>query len=84
MHIRERKNGEVRIQVGFENREFWVSLCDKGTHFDLGAYKEPNVMEQIRNKKRGGMGVYLIRKLMDTVQYKQVNGYNQIKMVKHL
>jgi serine/threonine-protein kinase RsbW len=48
------------------------------------AYNEPDIKERIKNKQRGGMGVYLIRKLMDNVQYNRSGRMNEIRMIKHL
>ena len=74
----------VEIELGSDKSKFWVSLLDQGESFDLTSYHEPNLERQIKQGKRGGMGVYLIRKLMDQVHYSRKGAYNEIKMVKHL
>jgi serine/threonine-protein kinase RsbW len=57
---------------------------DEGKSFDPNTYSEPDLMQRIKEKKRGGMGVYLIRKLMDQVQYNRKGETNEIRMVKKL
>lgn len=81
-----KKNGEnpVEIELGSDSKKFWVSLLDKGESFDITKYHEPDVEAQIKLKRRGGMGVYLIRKLMDQVQYTRKGSFNEIRMIKHL
>lgn len=74
----------VEIQLGSDNNSFWISLMDQGESFDMSTYKEPQLLEQIKQKKRGGMGVYLINKLMDQVQYSRKGNFNEIRMTKHL
>lgn len=74
----------VQIKLGFDNTQIWISLTDEGESFDPSSYNEPDLMKRIKNKQRGGMGVYLIRKLMDNVQYNRKGQVNEIKMVKHL
>ncbi len=74
----------VQIKLGFDNSQIWISLTDEGESFDPSSYNEPDLMKRIKNKQRGGMGVYLIRKLMDNVQYNRKGQVNEIKMVKHL
>lgn len=72
----------VDIELGFENGEFWISLFDIGESFDPSNYSEPDVRRQIKNKKRGGVGVYLIKKLMDDVEYLTKGRTNEIRMTK--
>ena len=81
-----KENGSkpVEIELGSDQRKFWVSLMDKGESFDLTKYQEPDVETQIKQKRRGGMGVYLIRKLMDQVHYGRKGTFKEIKIVKNL
>lgn len=72
----------VEIELGYENDEFWVSLLDTGEAFDPSTYTQPDLRRQIKNKKRGGVGVYLIKKLMDDVKYLNEGSTNEIRMTK--
>lgn len=72
----------VEIELGCTDDEFWVSLLDVGESFDPSTYTEPDVRQQIKNKKRGGVGVYLIKKLMDDVKYLNQGSTNEIRMTK--
>lgn len=73
---------QVEIELDIDPEQICVSLFDQGKSFDTSKYRFPNVREQIREKKRGGMGVYLMHKLMDDVQYLRDSGINEIKMCK--
>lgn len=75
-------NKSVDIELGYNGNEFWVSLLDTGEAFDPSSYSEPDVRQQIKNKKRGGVGVYLIKKLMDDVRYLNQGATNVIRMSK--
>lgn len=75
---------QITIHQGFDGGEFWVSITDSGRSFDFETYREPDIEERIRLRKKGGVGVYLIRHLMDNVEYKKVNSRNEIKMTKKL
>ncbi|MDX1636681.1 MAG: ATP-binding protein [Balneolaceae bacterium] len=72
----------VNIKLGYNSNEFWVSLLDSGRRFDPSSYTEPNVKEKIKQKKRGGVGVYLIKQLMDDVEYSKEGSMNKIRMTK--
>lgn len=75
-------NQRVLISIGAHNDEFWVSITDQGRAFNPEQYSEPDIKERIRLKKRGGVGVYLIRRLMDAVEYNNMGNTNEIRMTK--
>ena len=72
----------VDIELGYNSNEFWVSLLDTGNAFDPSNYSKPDVRQKIKEKKRGGVGVYLITKLMDNVEYNTKGSVNEIRMTK--
>lgn len=72
----------VDIELGYNRTEFWVTLLDTGNAFDPSKYQTPDLSKKIKEKKRGGVGVYLIRKLMDDVEYQTENAVNTIRMTK--
>ncbi len=74
---------EVVINLEFDDEKMIVTLTDRGKGFDIHRYKKPNLKKQIEMKKRGGMGVYLIRKLMDDVSYHVKNQKNILRMYKN-
>lgn len=72
----------VDIRLEYNRDEFWISLLDTGESFDPTTYSEPDVGQKIKEKKRGGVGVFLIKKLMDDVEYSNEGSTNEIRMVK--
>lgn len=72
----------VEIELGYDNTKFWITLLDTGNTFDVSTYSKPNICQRIKEKKRGGVGVYLIRKLMDDVEYQTEDATNTIRMTK--
>lgn len=74
----------VNIEIGSNDSQLWISIKDEGESFDPTSYSEPDLEKRIKNKQRGGMGVYLIRKLMDSVKYNRAGKMNEIIMIKNL
>lgn len=72
----------VTIKVFCESDGLHIIISDKGKRYDPETYSEPNVEERIKLKKRGGVGVYLIHKLMDRVEYRHEGALNEIVMTK--
>ncbi len=75
---------KVTIKVGFNGSEFLITIADEGRSFNPDTYSEPNIRERIMLRKRGGVGVYLIHRLMDHVEYRKSGIMNEIVMSKKL
>ncbi len=72
----------VEIFLKFDSEKLCVSLLDQGKSFEPDTYAKPNISEKIQQGKRGGMGVYLIHQLMDSVSYHADSGKNEIRLCK--
>ncbi len=81
---KNRPSKPVKIEIGFDSKKLWISIMDEGESFKPEEYKAPDILKRIKNKQRGGMGVFLIQKLMDQVQYNRKGSMNEIRMVKNL
>ena len=77
-------NQTVKIELGTSTDTLWVQLSDTGFHFNADEYQPPDLLKRIKNKQRGGMGVYLIHKLMDSVEYSSAGKTNTILMRKRI
>ena len=74
---------EVRIEVAIKPTCCEVSLSDEGDTFDRSAYREPDVVLLTQRRASGGLGVRMIRSLMDLVEYKTRGSTNEIKLTKY-
>ncbi len=52
-----------------EDEALIVTMRDTGKAFDVSKVKQPNLKADLSERQIGGLGVYLIRKLMDEVRY---------------
>jgi len=73
----------IDIEVTFEESLICIQILDTGRSFQMNRYKEPDIERKIKEKKRGGMGLYLIHSLMDEVSYSSKNGTNEMIMCKY-
>ncbi len=76
---------EIRVTVSRSSKAFEIRIEDDGRSFDPSAVHAPDLKEHLTHFRRGGLGVYLMKKLMDDVEYKfQPGKKNQVRLVKHL
>ena len=60
-----------------------INISDKGTGFDTRQLKTPDIREYAKKSKQGGLGIYLMKTLMDKVEYDFNPGIkNQVQMIK--
>ena len=76
-------NHEVDIAIIIDADRFTVRIRDEGTPFDQTKYREPDLYDIASKRKKGGLGVHIIRRLMDRVEYRTRGQINEIRMTKY-
>jgi serine/threonine-protein kinase RsbW len=78
------ETGEVEVAVEREPERFTVIVRHYGVPFDPAAYRPPNINRSIHERRKGGFGVALMHRLVDTVEYRQRDGASEVCLVKRL
>jgi len=73
---------ELEIEIG--EKEITVTITDDAEAFNPLEKEEPNVSQSVEDKPVGGLGIHLIKNLMDKLEYKRVNEKNIFIMRKKL
>jgi serine/threonine-protein kinase RsbW len=78
-------DGDINLSVKCNGKKFIVSIVDHGITFDSSLVPEPNLKKYYEQRKVGGLGIFLMKKLMDEVEYRQIpNDKNQVRLVKYI
>ena len=73
------------IQIQTDINKMKIIITDKGHGFDITKLKDPDLEKFIKESKHGGLGIYLIKTLMDEVNYEFNPGVkNQVELTKYL
>ncbi len=76
---------EISVTVREKVDRIEIAIADRGVGFNPKALKTPNMDEYLKRMKPGGLGVHLIKTLMDKVTFHIKPGVrNEVKMVKIL
>ena len=62
-------NASLQITCDMQDDELIITMRDSGKPFDPSNVKQPNLKADLSKRQIGGLGVYLMRKLMDEVRY---------------
>ena len=74
----------IRCMLPSEGSQFVVHIVDWGKSFDPTTMPKPDTQSHLNERREGGLGVFLMRKFMDTVKYTSIQNVNKLIMVKHL
>ena len=85
--IKYGSGGEDAIEVGLdrEGDQLIVRLVDTDSEpFDLNALESVDTSAPLAERRPGGLGIHLVKCLMDEVTYEYKNRITRIKLVKNL
>lgn len=82
-------NGEdasqyLDVKLGVLDNTFTIELRDQGNSYSPSSYLEPDLQEHIRSGKKGGVGMTLVNRIMDRVEFTHSGAYNICRLSKHL
>lgn len=62
--------------------ELVFEIIDDGNVFDINKFSEPNVDNLVHEKRKGGLGIRLVKSIMDKVEYINRDGKNVCVLTK--
>lgn len=77
-------DSQFEVRIIASGIEFEVVVRDWGDSFDPEKVPVPNIKEKTRRHRAGGLGIFLMRKLMDTVEYHGRDAANEVRLVRYL
>ncbi len=72
----------VKVVVSLENSELFIEIEDDGVPFDPLSLPEPDTEAEIEDREIGGLGVHIVRNLMDEVSYERIGDKNRLTLRK--
>ena len=79
-------NGSVEITIEFvaETQSLRIIFSDSGTAFNPLEISEPDTSSALSERKIGGLGMFMVKKMMDSVEYCRQDGKNILTLTKCL
>ena len=68
--------GDVEMICQVDRGRFIIEIIDSGIPFDVTAMPDPDVTACIPEREPGGLGIFLMKKVMDEVRYRRENDRN--------
>jgi serine/threonine-protein kinase RsbW len=76
-------DGRIEITCEAKKSSLTIKICDWGKSFDPSIVEAPELSDDLSERQIGGLGIFLMRKMMDKVTYHSEPGKgNRLVMVK--
>ncbi|MFC0262359.1 ATP-binding protein [Fontibacter flavus] len=59
-------------------------IMDFGEGFNILEYQEPEISQVIKTKRKGGLGIMLVKKIMDKIEFESNGSKNTCRLFKEL
>lgn len=74
----------VRVEVEEDPLAVLITFIDNGKPYDPLSAAEPDVTLSAEDRKIGGLGIFLVKKTMDDVNYEYKDGQNILRIRKNM
>ena len=76
--------GDLSLYIGFDeqSRAITFRMTDRGVPFDPLKIPDPDFTLSAQDREIGGLGIFIVKKTMDSLSYSYENGENVLTMIK--
>ena len=74
----------ISIEVQDSPKKVVITFKDSGIPFDPTAKEDPDITLSAQERQVGGLGIFMVKKSMDTMKYEYTEGQNVLEITKTL
>lgn len=78
------EKGNVEIEVTVDEGWLTFIISDSGIAFDPTTKEDADTTLSAEERPIGGLGIFLVKKLMDTIEYQRTDGKNVLTLRKNI
>ena len=79
----EGTSGDVLVDAAAGEKALYFTITDTGKAFDPTTKEDVDINAGIEDRPVGGLGIHLVRKIMDDVRYERIGGKNVLYLTKN-
>lgn len=84
LHVAGGADAVFTVVCEEDHQRLTVRVQDPGPPFDLAAVPKPDLDAPVERRKVGGLGIYLMRRVMDEVSLRECEGGKELVLVKRV
>jgi serine/threonine-protein kinase RsbW len=73
-------DGFITIRAIVKANSLTICLIDQGKYFDPKHVKDPDLQRYVDIGKKGGLGIFIMRRLMDEIDYRKTEEGNELRL----
>jgi anti-sigma regulatory factor (Ser/Thr protein kinase) len=81
---KDEKEHPIKIRYSIENELLTLQIEDDSYPYDPNDAPLPDLTRDLEDRKIGGLGIYLVKSMMDDIKYITKNGINTLTLTKKL
>lgn len=78
----QEKHGDIEISCTSDDKRLLLEIVDWGIPFNPLSLPEPDITSPMEERKIGGLGIFLVRSIMDKVDYRRDEDKNVLTLIK--
>ena len=78
------QEGDIEVRMMFDGETLKTVIIDSGVAFDPTAKERADTSLSAEDRQIGGLGILLVRELMDSINYERADGQNFLTLIKKL
>lgn len=80
------ENENLTVSISLTKDEYGIcfEIKDSGIPFNINEYHEPSIDDIVKNRIKGSLGLILVRKIMDRIEFEAQNSINICRLFKRV
>ena len=75
---------DISFEISDNPKQLKVVIKDKGKDFNPLEKEDPDLDESVEKRKIGGLGIYIVKNMVDDIKYQRLNNENILEFIKNL
>lgn len=72
----------IQLEIQKSQEKLIFEITDQGKAFNILDYKVPDLKKVMTEKRKGGLGIILVKRIMDEIEFESKNGTNTCRLIK--
>ena len=72
----------IEFNIDFKPKQIIFTFRDKGAGFDINEYESPSMDELVSTRRQGGLGLMLVKRIMDKIEFSTEKNHNICRLIK--
>ncbi|WP_420316790.1 ATP-binding protein [Ekhidna sp.] len=72
----------IEFDIVFKTKQIVFTFRDKGVGFDINNYESPSMEELVSSRRQGGLGLMLVKRIMDKIEFSTEKNHNICRLIK--